>query len=189
MVSLQTQTLLFFLTFAIMVKLWPGIFLRHGRFLPAMLISAFFLSSCTDDEVCEEATANALRIGFYLADQEVETPVSLNALSIYALGVSDSLVYDSENNVSRVELALNPTNDACGYVFVFGLQSDTLWLDYERETHLISVECGFTMFYMLQQVDHTPNFIFSLGIAEPHVTNDLNEHIKIYLPDPGFISN
>ena len=172
-----------------MVALFPVIFRRHGCIFPIMLLVIFFIASCTDDEVCEEATANALRIGFYLDDQEVETPASLNALSIYALGVSDSLIYDSENNVSRVELALNPTTDTCGFVFVFGLQSDTLWFDYERETHLISVECGFTMFYVLQQVDHTPHFIVSLGIAEPHVTNDLNEHIEIYISDPGFISN
>ncbi len=172
-----------------MVKLGPGLLRRHRHILMAILATAVFLSSCADDEVCEEATANALRIGFYLADQEVETPASLNALSIYALGVSDSLIYDSENNVSRVELALNPASDACGYVFVFGLQSDTLWLEYERETHLISVECGFTMFYNLQNAEHTSDVILTLGIADSNVTNALNEHIKIYLPDPGFISD
>lgn len=157
--------------------------------LLGLFMTALFFSSCTDDKVCEEATANALRIGFYLADQEVETPASLNALSIYALGVSDSLIYDSENNVSRVELALNPASDVCGFVFVFGLQSDTLWFEYERETYLISVECGFTMFYTLQHIDHTSHVIDNLGIADPHVTNTLNEHIKVYLSDPGFISN
>ena len=172
-----------------MVKLWPGIFRRHGHIVPAMLIMILLMSSCADDEICEEATANALRVGFYLADQEDETPASLSALSIYALGVSDSLIYDSENNVSRVELSLDPTSDTCGYVFVFGLQSDTLWLEYNRETHFISVACGFSMFYMLQVVDHTSHVITGLGITEPHVTNELNEHIKVYLPDPGIISD
>ncbi len=158
--------------------------------LLVLLMMALFFSACTDDEICEEATANALRVGFYIADQEVETPASLNALSIYALGVSNrKLIYDSENNVSRVELALNPASDVCGFVFVFGLQSDTLWFEYERETHLISVECGFTMFYNLQNAEHTSDVILTLGIADSHVTNALNEHIKIYLPDPGFISD
>jgi len=189
MVSLQTQTLLFFLTFAIMVKLCFVTFRRHGHIVPAMLSMIFFIASCTNDEVCEEATANALRIGFYLADQEVETPLSVDSLSIYAIGVPDSLVYDKENSVSRVELSLDPINDGCGYVFVFDVHADTLWIYYDRETQLISVECGFTMFYTLQHIEYTSDVIVSLGIAEPHVTNTLNEHIKVYLTDPGDISD
>ena len=161
----------------------------QGYTILAMIMTSLFISSCTDDEVCEEATANALRLGFYIAGQEVETPASVNALSIHALGVPDSLIYDTVNNVSRVELPLNPLSDACGFVFVFGWQSDTIWIDYERETHLISVECGFTMFYTLQQIEYSTHFIISLETADPNVTNTLNEHIKVYFPDPGFISD
>jgi len=162
-----------------------------------LLVITLLFAGCGNDEVCEEATANKLRIGFYIAGQETETSASVNSLTVYALVKTDSLIlakpdnliYDSQNNVSSIELPLNPLDDECAFVLSYSESADTLWFSYHREEHLISVECGFTLFFTIQNVDHTTHFMEALGINNAYVTNNFDEHIKVYFPDPGLIVN
>ncbi len=162
----------------------------HRIRLLLMLIPAIclgMLASCDDDEVCEKATANNLRIGFYPAGQEEEFWVSIDSLRVLTLEKPEEPVYDTLFSVSSLELPLNHHADNSTFIFDYFHTRDTLWIHYERETHLISVECGFTVFYELQDMDYTTHFIEALEINEPDVTNSLDEHVKIFVPDtiPG----
>jgi hypothetical protein len=163
--------------------------MRHSWYLMFLLSSSLLFTACGDNEVCEDATANKLRIGFYIAGQETETIASVNSLTVYALAKPDNLIYDNQNNVSSIELPLNPLDDECAFVLSYNESADTLWFSYHREEHLISVECGFTLFFTIQNVDHTTHFMEALGINNAYVTNNFDEHIKVYFPDPGLIVN
>ncbi len=160
-----------------------------GRALQMLAVFLLF-SGCTDDQPCEEATANRLRVGFYIAGQETETIASVNSFSVYALDeTARYLIYDNQNNVSVVELPLNPLENQCAFVLSFGESRDTIWFQYAREEHLISIECGFTLFFDIAEVDYTTHFLEALVINNTYVTNSFDEHIKVYFPDPGIIIN
>ncbi len=146
-------------------------------------------TSCTDDEVCEEVTANELRIGFYIENQETETRAILDSLTVFALERPDSLIYNKQNNVSVIELPLNPHNDQSTFVLDFNFITDTIRLSYTREEHFISVECGFTMFFEINEVAYTTNLIRSLTTPNTYVTNTFDEHFKVYFPYTGPIIN
>ncbi len=152
-------------------------FLLLAAFLPALL------SSCQDDEVCEEATANELRIGFYPTGQEEEFWATIDSLMVYTLEQPGIPVHDTLFSVSILELPLNTNAGSSTFIIDFFASRDTLSLQYERETHLVSVECGFTMFFTLEHVEYTTHYIDGLVIEEPYVTNSLDEHIKIFVPD------
>ncbi len=154
--------------------------------IPLLMMAA--MASCDDDEVCEDATANNLRVGFYPPGQEEEQFwTTVDSMMVYTLEKPDKPVHDTIYNVSSLELPLNIHADSCSFVLDFFEDRDTIWLQYERETHLISVECGFTVFFELHQVDHTSHYIEGLFLDVPEVTNSLDEHIKIFVPDtiPG----
>lgn len=158
----------------------------------ALFLFAVFLlfSSCTDDQPCEEATANRLRMGFYIAGQETETIALVNSFSAYALDETTRyLIYDNQNNVSVIELPLNPFADHSAFVLSFGESRDTIWFSYTREEHLISIECGFTLFFEISEVEYTTHFLETLVKNNSYVTNSFDEHIKVYFPDPGLIIN
>ena len=154
-------------------------------FFTLLMLTALLLSACQDDEVCEEVTANPLRIAFYLAGQEEETRVPLDSLTIYAIGRPSDRIYDRESNVSLIEVPLNPNENTSGFVLAFEHTNDTIILDYSHDVHLISVECGFTMFYDITDVVYTTNQLTSLAIANNRVTNTFDEHIQVFIPDPG----
>ncbi len=157
---------------------------------PLILFALFLLfSGCTDDLPCEEATANRLRMGFYIAGQETETIALVRSFSAHALENPDSLIYENQNNVSVIELPLNPLADHCAFVLSFRESRDTIWFSYTREEHLISIECGFTLFFNILDVEYTTHFLEALVINNSYVTNSFDEHIKVYFPDPGIIIN
>ncbi len=159
---------------------------RHLRMLfPLLMLATLFFSACQDDEVCEEVTANPLRIAFYLSGQEDETRAPVDSLTVYATGRPDDRIYDRESGVSLIEVPLNPNDNTSEFVLSFEHTNDTITLDYRHDVHLISVECGFTMFYDITDVRYSANQLVSLSITNNRVTNTFDEHIQVFIPDPG----
>ncbi len=148
--------------------------------LAALLI---LIQSCGDDQVCEDITANDLRIGFYTAG---EGGVDWTVVDSLKAGTPDrpgQFIYDRIYSVSSLELPLNPSGDISRFVLDFFTTADTLTVSYTREKHLLSVECGFTMFFEINEVSHTTNLIHSISVPVEYVTNNLDEHFKVYITD------
>lgn len=138
------------------------------------------LTACQDDDVCGEHTSNPLRIGFFhLEDNQ---PAVVDSLTVYGTGGTGEYIYDNRRNVSRIELPLDPGNDACGFVLHFPGYSDTLYLSYEREVVFISVECGFTMYFEIGEAWSTSSFIRLVETHETLISDSRDEHLKIFIP-------
>ncbi len=150
-----------------------------------MLLIGMGMWACHDDEVCGEVTANELRMRFFLAGQEEPVAATIDTLSIAGLGRQDQPIYDMAEDVSLVELPLNPSATTSAFVLSFGRETDTLWVTYQSELHMISAECGFTLFFEIQQLEHTAHHIVSVSLANPYVTNVFDDHVQIFIPDTG----
>lgn len=146
-----------------------------------MALAAF--TACQENEVCEDATATRLRINFFrLVEDGPAVAATVDSLTIYSIPSAAEMIYDNRKNVGRVELPLNPGEDISTFVFKFPGSSDTIQFSYERTLHLISVDCGFTMFYELSDIATTNHTISLHEISTNLVSNALDEHIKIFLP-------
>ena len=152
--------------------------------LAVLLLMLVLSMGCVEDEVCEEVTANPLRMGFYLLqDGQEESQAVIDSLSLYGVGRQDSMIYDNRRGVSRVEVPLDPTADACAFVLVFpGGVTDTLFVHYDRVIHMVSVECGFVMHYMLQELSFGQSVIQQVVVHDDQVIQNPDEHLKIYIP-------
>lgn len=150
------------------------------------------LPSCLNEEVCEDVATVPVRLGFYiepdpddpLSDEPI--PVSIDSITIYGVG-NDSIIYNNTLNASQIELPLNSLTDSSGFVFRFPQPADlpqrlqdTLWLYYQTEPFLISLECGFITFYELTDIQYTNTFIDTIEIDNISIINTLDEHIKIF---------
>ncbi len=138
--------------------------------------------------MCEDIATVPVRIGFF-EDNNTDDPiaVSLDSLTVYGLG-NDSLIYNNRPNVAQIELPLNSQQDSCAFIFILPqapsefLQLDTIWFYYDRKATLISMECGFSTFYELNDISYSKNRIDSISLDNLNVRNTLDEHIKIF-PD------
>ncbi len=141
-----------------------------------------FLHACQDDELCEDVRANSLRIGFYQAGDDTGQWALVDSMRVFTLTYPQVPVYDMLQNVSVLELPLNPHSGGCAFILDFFHHRDTLWLQYLRETHFMSVECGFTLFFDIEELTHTSWHIQSATVVNKHVSNTLDEHVKVFLP-------
>ncbi len=146
------------------------------------------LTSCLDEEVCEDVATVPVRMGFYYQQQDMDepTPQSIDSLTLFALG-NDSILYNNQYNVSQVELPLNSTTDSTAFVIKWPappefIVLDTLWIHYKRLPNLISMDCGFVTFYDIEYFYHTENIIDTLEQESSNIRNTLDEHFKMY-PD------
>ena len=152
-----------------------------------MVMCLMHITGCQESIVCEEATSASLRAGFYTLTDNGQTAstMAVDSLTVYGAGRPDDKIYDNRKQVLRIELPVNPVTDSTSYVFVFPGYTDTLWVIYDRNPYLISVECGFTMFYDIHMVRHTNNYITIADININQVSNTLDEHIQIFIPAPA----
>jgi hypothetical protein len=149
-----------------------------------LLFIVVLFSSCLNQESCQDITSVPVRMSFHRTPGTQPTVVSIDSLTIYGLG-NDSIIYNNQKNVRRVELPLDSRQDSCAYVFEFPALKDTVWFFYQRDPVLISMECGFVHHYQITEVRHTGHFIASTEIIEESVTSNMNEHIKIYPAIPA----
>ena len=151
------------------------------------LSSLLMLFSCQNDELCEEATSNPLRLGFYLpaVTDGGPTPYTVDSLTVYGEGRIDSLIYNNTKNVRSIEVPLNPAEGTTAFVLVFpGNLTDTIWINYNSTLNFVSAECGFTMYHEILGASHTNYRISTIQQSQNQVNNTLEEHIKILLyPD------
>ncbi len=160
---------------------------KFFRRLPSMIRfwviagSLLLFFGCAADEVCEEATANNLRLGFYLLGQDDSTWTVIDSLRVFIPGEPKTFLYENLSEVSVLELPLNINADNSAFVIDFFHVKDTLWFNYNRETHFVSVECGFTMFFEITDMTYTTNHIQHISENITYVTNSLDEHYKVYI--------
>lgn len=159
---------------------------RHGKvrhILPLTIcLIQLLLAGCQQDVVCEDVTSVLFRAGFYsIDDNGQESVISIDSLTVYGVGKPDNLIYNNQQNVSRIELPVHPAMDSTGYVLTFpdGL-SDTLWIAYQRNLNLISVECGFSMFFDIERFTCTEMVIDSCELIFNQISNTSDEHLKVY---------
>ena len=140
----------------------------------------FFLGeSCSGDNACKQSRDVYLVVSFRTTIPKIEHDTTLSDLTIYGLTRSDSLLYDSAS-VSKILLPLNPSSDTTGFVFACRDAVDTFMVVYARQPHLLSYECGFVMYYRLNQAFLLGNLADSLRILQSDVTTDNGTNIYLY---------
>jgi len=159
-----------------------------GKRLLVIILFTFFFISCLNEEICEDVETVPVRIGFYAEIENEPEPATLiiDSLKVHGLG-NDSIIYNYQRSISRIELPLNSGADSSAFILYFPappefshLVKDTIWFYYEVLPTLISMECGFVSFFELKEVRHSRMIIDSIYIEETSVINTLDEHIKIF---------
>jgi hypothetical protein len=148
--------------------------------------------ACINEEVCEDIATVPLRMGFFEENATGDEPIAitLDSLTVFGFG-NDSLIYNNQFSVSQIELPLDSQRDSCAFIFVLPqvnseiLLYDTVWFFYDRKATLISMECGFSTFYELNNITFSKNRIDSLSLDNSNIRNTLDEHVKIF---PGNIT-
>lgn len=138
--------------------------------------------SCKDEySICNENKNVLLQTNFYRLVNGAAEPFSPSSFSLYVLHHTQP-IYHSVSGVNSFVVSLNPTIDST----VFQISSsttaplDTLVVLYSTTNVPLSPACGTVNFQKLLRVYSTHHSIDSIAIAQPEITNEQQQNIKLF---------
>jgi hypothetical protein len=131
------------------------------------------LYSCGDDGCVESVIGYGVGTLVKSADSERTEPSSL---TVYGIGQkNDSAMIENLKPKSTIDLLLNPNDTVTNFkvLFVFNKDTiaDTLKFHYENKDFFINIDCGCTVYHFIESIEHTSNFIKTIEIINPEITN------------------
>lgn len=145
--------------------------------ITSSILAIVLLARCTP-ESCYENTESALKAGFY--ETGTGTNVEPDSVSAYGIGVDSIMLYKNEKAKKEILLPLNPTTAVCSFVISINGISDTITFTYSSFPHLISKECGYSVFHTLDSYSSSNNIIDTILIRNSNVTVPYEENIRIF---------
>ncbi len=160
-----------------------------------LLLTAFMLSGCEKDDICDPTTSTTPRliIEFYNAANPTVLRNVVN-LKVIAVGQTDTL--DNFNAKSKIELPLKTTEDVTKYNFIYNSldsvnkNEDFFEINYSRENVYVSRACGFKTVFTLNDTDPIVvtddaalpdgNWIQNVTVQTNLIENENITHVKIY---------
>lgn len=151
---------------------------RFSRLFPIFLFAAMLhlIFSCTP-QACQDETLSRINAFFYKTSTgKITAP---DSVTLYGLGRDTAKIYDRKTSLQTALIPL----DAGEYTSVFVLKindiTDTVTFKYTSYPHLISKECGFTFFHVLDTVYGTREEI-DFTIRSKNITTFNDENIRIF---------
>jgi hypothetical protein len=150
----------------------------------SLLLMVPLLFSCSTQEVCDDKTDSEMVARFKISGSNPVADSLLSGVTLYGIreGRPDSLIYDS-STVSRVVLPLDPHNNHSSFIISTNDQTDTIRIEHNTQTYLISYTCGFAALFTILSVDHTSHMIIDSEIVNTLVDAELEEneeHLWLY---------
>jgi hypothetical protein len=154
-----------------MRKLIPGnlIIILSGLIL--------ILLSCTPGS-CFEETESFLKVSFY--DSTTKKLQAPDSLTIFGINMGTNTLYNKTTKVQPALIPLNSSAESCSFVIIINGINDTLEFRYTNYPHLVSKECGYTFYHVIDTPTFTTNNISYIYLARNLITTINEENLRIF---------
>ena len=149
-------------------------------------------SGCEKDDICTDDTTPRLILEFY----DISNPSVLKPVVNVLVTAEGQTALGTFNNVSKIELPLDITQDTTKYSLILnstsltGANEDFLQFNYSRQNVFVSRACGYKTIFELNAIPNgviktdasTPDgfWIQDINILTTNIENENETHIKIY---------
>lgn len=156
----------------------------------ASIVTSIIIASCGNNG-CEQT-----REVYCLADLSSLSGAKINQLYAYGIGQGGSTdsvgaaiddIMLSESSPTSLEFILNPDTTFTDIRLQFNItldgdsfqHEDTLHFSYDAHPFFLDMECGCSVFFTLNEISSTNNFIRNVSIKRKEITNEENINIII----------
>ncbi|MBE0673191.1 MAG: hypothetical protein IH591_00880 [Bacteroidales bacterium] len=149
--------------------------------IPSLLLVSLIMTVATlscAPESCYEDTTSAAMAGFYETGTGIN--ISPDSVTVFGAGSVNDTLWFSQKNIKSVNIYLDPSSPSCSYVFIINGIQDTITFNYSSFPHLISKECGYSMFHTVETCTSTKNIIDTVIIRNRNITIPYEENIRIF---------
>jgi len=141
-----------------------------------MLLVTMVQLSCTPESCLEETVTTVNAVFYRTGTGKVEAP---DSVTLYGLGMELVKIYNATRGVKVAKMPLDASEDACAFFIKVNGIPDTIYFSYRSYPHLVSKECGFTVYHSLDTVYNKAGGIDVL-LTNGSITTSNEENIRIF---------
>lgn len=145
--------------------------------LAAALFLTLFLHACSV-QPCYEETDPMLNT--LLLVSGTGATAKADSLRVYTYRETDTLKFVSLKGASSFSVPLDPANDESVFLITLNGITDTAEIRYQRNPHLVSPECGYTIVSEITGLTTTHNIIDTLIIDNKSVNLDGQTNLHLF---------
>lgn len=168
----QGVTSYFFLTLPLLIMIMRVIFRIIGLFPILVMVSSCSTGACYDD------IDPLLNVGLFADGTEVARKA--DSLVIIGENFDNDTILVDEKSVSSFSLMLNPASQSVTLYIYLNDMLDTAVINYDSYPHMVSSECGYTLFNTITSLTTTHHIIDSLNIENENVTLDGKRNLRLF---------
>ena len=145
-------------------------------FATIMLTLTIMVFSCTP-ESCLENTVTTVNAVFYQTGTGEQ--LAPDSVTIFGLGNEQVKIYNKASKINVAKIQLDPSSETSEFYIKVNDIADTITFSYSNYPHLISKECGFSVFHSLSEVSNKADRI-SILLVNGNITTSNEENIRIF---------
>lgn len=126
---------------------------------------------------CLDETLSTVKATFYKTS--TGTIVSPDSVSLYGLGMETDKIYSKTLKPQLIKIPLDAGKEKAVFILKVNSTIDTVTVVYTNYPHLISKECGFTYFHVLDTIYGTVPGV-DYFIRNKNITTFNEENIRIF---------
>jgi hypothetical protein len=151
---------------------------RLSYFLPALIFIYYSLHmvSCTP-AACFEETNAFLKASFYI--NSTKQKLAPDSVTLSGLAQTDK-IYEKATGLQPALFPLNASSPTSTFIIRINGISDTIEFHYSSFPHLISKECGYSVYHTLDTHAFSQNNIDTILIINRNITTVNEENIRIF---------
>jgi hypothetical protein len=143
-----------------------------------ILVFLTLLSPACSEQACYDDTDPLVNVILL----ESGTGAAKNSVSLKITGLTGVSPVDlvTATSVAKFSFPLNPAEETSVIVIVLNDIADTATISYTNFVHLVSPECGYTFYSVVQGLNTTHNIIDSLIIENKNITVDGERNMRLF---------
>jgi hypothetical protein len=151
---------------------------RLSYFFPGLIFIYYSLHlvSCTP-AACFEETNAYLKASFYI--NSTKQKLAPDSVTLSGLGQTDK-IYDKVTGLQPALFPLNASTASSTFVIRINGINDTIEFQHSHFPHLISKECGYSVYHTLEMHKFSQNNIDTILIINRNITTLNEENIRIF---------
>jgi hypothetical protein len=141
------------------------------------MMLVLLVASCTE-QACYDNTDPMMNA--FLLESGTGLTIQADSIVVTSITATDTIEFVDKTSVSSFSLPLDPGNDVSTFYIVLNGVADTAVINYIRQPHLVSAECGYTFVSELTGLRTTHNIIDTLIIENKSVNLDGERNLHLF---------
>jgi len=143
-----------------------------------VLVLLTLLSPACSEQACYDDTDPLVNV--ILLESGTGAAKESDSLKITGLSGASPVELVTAKAVTKFSVPLNPAAETAEIVIQLNGIADTATITYTNFIHLVSPECGYTIYSVIQGLNTTHNIIDSLIIENKNITVDGERNMRLF---------